>query len=554
MTVSDFLRLAPFSLAIITLFLAAGGLFYSHAYGRYGDDAAIGFVARIRFVLAAAATLVIPALMLVSFGRDTVPGWLTTERAAVLIASGVLATVATAVYLLRSIGRPDAFLSSVGRKVRVGRLNRHALSRRWRDPATFQEDLQSRQWQQSQRRRNSGSAGGRPRPLVLDGPSAVDQRRVAVVMHARRLALRPYRADPSEMLFDAAAAGLRNGNTRTWRAALDVIARRLQSPKLSEAATQIITENALALEEAAHRLSSEDCKVRLALTLGRIGQSRLEPQAALTLGFGIATLAERRLGENRPVNAAIDALELLARENPRQAVAAAQELGQHLVSVLPRPPQIYGSDASQPQHPPHKLFNLLDELAGRSVTDSDAELNNSVIDACALIAHKLPGAQDAEAVDVLCAALAHAGVEAARQYGNHETGWHGTFDAARELRRLYSVVTAHFADPHMPDKTQGSWLIEYIGVIGSWALKNRTDTNLTRWRGRSDMGVQVALQLRDLPTTTLRHAVDELVWRQHRQDIPYEVKEEFVGLCQRITSDLLGRKVELDVPDLTSPD
>lgn len=550
MSVGDLLRLAPFSLAVIALFLAAGGLFYSHAYGRYGDDAAVGFVARIRFFLAGVATLVVPALMLVSFGRDKVPGWLTTERASALVGLGILATLATAVYLLRSVGRPSAFLSSVGRKVRVGRLNRYALSRKWRDRESFDDDLQFRQWKQSQRDRIRAPAAEWPGDIVVHGPSSATRWRVAMVMHAHRLAIKTYRADPSEMLFDAAAAGLRNGNTRTWRAALDVIGRQLRSPKLSQGATELVVNNALALEEAAHRVGSEDCKVRLALTLGEIGRARLEQGAASTLGFGISTLAERRLGENRPVNAAIDALTLLARENPLAAVAAAQQLGQHLVPVLQRPAQIYGSDANQPEHPTQKLFALLDELASRAAKESNADLNNSVIDACVLVARKLPGVQDSETIDVLCAALAHAGVEVARRYGNQEEGWHGTFDAARELRRLHDVITSHFGDPHSRDETNGSWLVEYIAKIGSWGLKNRAGIHLESWRGRSDMGVQVAQQLRDLPTITLRHALLELLTRQHHEDIPRELREEFVGICQRMAGDLLAWRVELDVPDL----
>jgi hypothetical protein len=551
MTVSDLLRLAPFSLAIITLFLAAGGLFYSHAYGRYGDDAAIGFVARIRFAIAGAATLLVPVLMLVSFGRNSVPGWLTTQRAAGLVGFGVLATLATALYLLQSVGRPAAFLASVGRKVRVGRLNRYALSRRWRDPESFDEDLKSRQWQQWQRDRRSRPAGEWPGTIVIEGPSPAVQRHASIVMNARRLAIKMYRSDPSEMLFDAATAGLRNGNTRTWRAALEVIGRRLTSRKLSHLATQVVVENALALEEAAHRHSSEDCKVRIAQTLGEIGRARLEPEAASTLAFGISTLAERRLFENRPVNAAIDALALLARENPQQAVVAAQQLGQHLVPVLKRPAQIYGSDSTQPAHPTLKLFDLLDELARRAAKEGDGDLTTRLIDACGLIAQKLPGVQDSETVDALCMVLADAGVEAARRYGNREAEWHGTLDAARELRRLYDLVRNEFADPHGRDETKGSWLIERIAAIGSWALANRADLPaLSRWRDRSDMGVQVAQQLSDLPPTSLAHPLHELLMRQHHQEIPHHLREEFIGICQRITGDLLALRVQLDVPGL----
>src|SRR3954469_10544960 len=146
MTVNDLLRLAPFSLAIITLLLAAGGLFYSHAYNRYGHDVAIAFVARVRFALAAAATLVVPALMLLSFGRDDVPDWLTRARASALVGLGVLATLGIAVYLLQAVGRPATFLSSVGRSVRPNRLNRYAQANRWRDRDVFDSDVQARAW------------------------------------------------------------------------------------------------------------------------------------------------------------------------------------------------------------------------------------------------------------------------------------------------------------------------------------------------------------------------------------------------------------------------
>jgi hypothetical protein len=90
-----------------------------------------------------------------------------------------------------------------------------------------------------------------------------------VKMHGGRLLLRMWRTDPTEMLFDAAAAGTRNANARTWHAALDVIGRRLQSPKLTPRASKAVVDNALVLEEAAHRYNSEDCKVRL---IGRAGR------------------------------------------------------------------------------------------------------------------------------------------------------------------------------------------------------------------------------------------------------------------------------------------
>jgi hypothetical protein len=266
-------------------------------------------------------------------------------------------------------------------------------------------------------------------------------------------------------------------------------------------------------------------------------------------------LAERRIYENRPVNAVVEALESLSHANSRAAVAAAQRLGQHLVPVLEPPVQIYGSDAVQPAHPPMQLVDLLGELARRAAKDADAELNNSIIDACALIAHKLPGAQDAETVDALGMVLADAGLEAARRYGARQPGWHGTHVAARELRRLYDTVRTRFGDPHDPDENKGSWVIESIGRIGSSALANRDVIPiLTDWSGRSDMGVFVAQQLSDIPPALLSRPLHELYMRQHNQVTPRELREEFIGICQRMTGDLLGFAIELGVPTTEEPE
>src|SRR4051812_31677032 len=159
MTVTELLRLAPFSLGTITILLAAGGLLFGHAYGRYGDDAAMGFLMRARFALAAALVLPIPVLMLVSFGAGEVPSWLTEARAAALVGLG-LATAAVVVgYLLISVGRPRTFLASVGRRVRVRGVNRYARSRHWRDPDEFSGDLSAALWRWSRRDRSFGSAG-----------------------------------------------------------------------------------------------------------------------------------------------------------------------------------------------------------------------------------------------------------------------------------------------------------------------------------------------------------------------------------------------------------
>ena len=214
MTVAELLRLAPFALGTITILLAAGGLLFGHAYGRYGDDAAMGFLMRARFALAAALVLPIPVLMLVSFGAGKVPSWLTEARAAVLVGIGLATTAVVVVYLLISVGRPSMFLASVGRRVRVSRVNRYARSRHWRDRTEFSADVATRLYRWSRRERDYGSAG-----------------RMAVTgwMHVRRFVFRAYRTDPSEMLFDAAQAGLGNGSMRTWRAALEIAGRRLKA-------------------------------------------------------------------------------------------------------------------------------------------------------------------------------------------------------------------------------------------------------------------------------------------------------------------------------------
>jgi hypothetical protein len=179
-TVTELLRLAPFSLGTITILLAAGGLLFGHAYGRYGDDAAIGFLMRARFAVAAALVLPIPVLMLVSFGAGRVPTWLTEARAAVLVGLGLATTTGMVGYLLVSVGRPSTFLGSVGRRVRVRRLNRYARSRQWQDPDEFAADLSTRLYSWEKRERNFGSAG---------------RSAITVWMRARRLSLRAYRTE-----------------------------------------------------------------------------------------------------------------------------------------------------------------------------------------------------------------------------------------------------------------------------------------------------------------------------------------------------------------------
>jgi hypothetical protein len=531
-TVTELLRLAPFSLGTITILLAAGGLLFGHAYGRYGDDAAMGFLMRARFALAAALVLPIPVLMLVSFGAGEVPSWLTEARAATLVGLGLATTAVVVGYLLISVGRPSTFLASVGRRVRVRRVNRYARSRHWRDPEEFSADLATGLYQWSRRDRNFGFAGR----LAFTG-----------WMHARRLSLRAYRTDPSEMLFDAAAAGLGNGSMRTWRAALEIVGRRLQSPSLDPLAAKVVVANALVLEEAAHRQGSEDCKVRLASALGVIGQARLADDAADELAKGISKLAERRLGENRPVLAVIDALNMLAGRNPLATVRVMGWLGQHLLAVAP-PPPAYGFGGYQAEHPTRSLFASLSELADRADRESDGRLNDVLIDACAMIARSAPGDQDCETLDVLAMAVARAGKSAAQRYGAGEE-WHGTLDAVMSLHGLFDLFRSHCPERQSQDVTAHAWLVETIAVIGSFALGNREPIHvLDGWDGRFDMGVHVAKQLADVPIDTMSHALTELFVRQHNEEIPREQREEFIGICQRIRDDLLGFRIFLEVP------
>ena len=131
-----------------------------------------------------------------------------------------------------------------------------------------------------------------------------------------------------------------------------------QSPTLEPLAAKVVVENAFVLEEAAHRQGSEDCKVRLAGALGVIGQVPLDDASADELAKGISKLAERRLGENRPVLAVIAALEMLAGKNPLASVQVMGWLGQHLLAVPP-PPPAYGFDGYRADHPTRSLFALL---------------------------------------------------------------------------------------------------------------------------------------------------------------------------------------------------
>jgi hypothetical protein len=296
-TVTELLRLAPFSLGTITILLAAGGLIFGHAYGRYGEDAAIGFLLRWRFVAAAVLVFAGPTLMLISFGRGSVPSWLTTSRAASLVGLGVATAAFVVAYLLLCVSRPGRFLGAVGKRVTARRLNRYALSMRWRQADEFDGDVAARRFRWFGFELKLGQATKQTDPWLRRAHWTV----LLGWMHLHRALLRARLTDPSEMLFDAAAAGLKNGNMKTWRSALDVIGERLQSRSLEPAAAAHIVANALALEEAAHRQGSEDCKGRLCAAIGRVGSVPMSVDSAETLAKGISSLAERRLSEHSPV-------------------------------------------------------------------------------------------------------------------------------------------------------------------------------------------------------------------------------------------------------------
>ncbi|HEV7774157.1 MAG TPA: hypothetical protein VGO48_12825 [Conexibacter sp.] len=538
MTVAEFLRLAPFSLGTITILLAAGGLLFGHAYGRYGDDAAISFLLRWRFVAAAAFVVPGPALMLVSFGRGEVPSWLSSTLAAGLIGVGIGATILVVVYLIVCVSRPGMFLASVGKRVTVPRVNRYAQARRWRQDDEFSSDLAAREY------RWIGFG------LSIHGHEVAATSRsrracwVAVKqwMKLHRWGLRFYRTDPSEMLFDAAAAGLKNGNMRTWRSALEVVGRRLQSRKLDAAAAEVVVANAHALEEFAHRQGSEDCKIRLCAALGEIGGVRLKDESATIVARGISTLAERRLVEHGPVLAAIEALQSVSTRNPTPAVRTAGWLGQHLANVPP-PVAVYGFDGERLDHPTRALFALLNELAERAATDDDGQLNDVIIDACAMISRSLPGQQDRETINTLTFALSRAGIAAARHYGADEE-WHGIYDAVTGLLRLHEAISQTLQ--HAEDDGNGPGIAEEIATIGCRVIANTKDVGLTSWNGRSDMAVVVADQLLKLPKASVGKAFVELLVRQHNSHLPSAQRDAFIALCQRMTGDLLGLRRFLD--------
>jgi hypothetical protein len=540
-TVTEFLRLAPFSLGTITMLLAAGGLIFGHAYGRYGDDAAISFLVRWRFLIAAALVFLAPALMLISFARGTVPDLLTAKRAAIVVGLGIGTTAGVVGYLLLHVSRPGRFLSAVGKRVTVRRLNRYALADRWQRSDEFEGEIAARRYRWFGMQLNLGPS---PEPTV----SRLRKARWTVLvgwMHARRAWLRGNRTDPSEMLFDAAAAGLKNSSMRTWRGALQVIGRRLRDGSLEPAAAQHLIANAQALEEAAHRQGSEDCKVRLCAALGGIGSTALSAESAEILAKGISSLAERRLAEHRPVLAAIEALRAMGAGNAVAAAKTAGWLGQHLAS-LPPPAAVYGFQGDRLEHPTRALFALLVDLTERADREDDGSINDAVIDACSMIVRKLPDQQDRETIETLGFALGRAGVAAGRRYGTG-VNWHGTHDAVEGLVRVHGAIR-EIEGEEASDATP-EWIAEEIGRIGCWVVGNRRSLGWQAWEGRSDMAVLVAEKLLQLPHSSIGNAFVELVVRQHNSGIPIENRDAFIGLCQRMSGDLLGLAVILDDPD-----
>lgn len=540
MTVDELLDLAPFSLGTITIMLAAGGLIFGHAYGRYGEDAAISFLLRWRFLLVASVVFAAPTIMLISFGRGSVPGWVTSGRAAGLAGASVAMAALVVAYLLLYVSRPARFLAAVGRRVTARRLDRYALATRWKDSEEFKSDLAARRYQWF---------GFRFRLQPEPDQSASWRRQMrwrglVAWLHLRRLLLRVYSTDPSEMLFDAAAAGLKNGNMRTWRSALDVIGKQLQSPSLTPAAAEHLVENALTLEDAAHRQGSEDCKLRLSAAIGRVAGISMSDASAEILAKGISKMAERRLGEHRPVLAAVQALGTEARGNPVPAVKSLGWLGQHAVAIPP-PVAVYGFDGDSIEHPTRALYGLLDELADRADRDGNAGLNSAVIDACSMIVRRLPGHQDRDTIETLGLAVSRAGNSAARHYGLGESTWYGTHDAVDTLIRLHRVST-ELANGDEAGPLR--WIAEHVARIGCWVASNPSDISVVSWHGRSDMAVFTADRLLKLPHEDIAEAFVELIVRQHNSHIPPANQDAFIGLCQRMSGELLGLGRVLDDP------
>lgn len=213
--------------------------------------------------------------------------------------------------------------------------------------------------------------------------------------------------------------------------------------------------------------------------------------------------------------------------------------------AVPPPPPAYGFDGYRAEHPTRSLFASLSELADRAITDNDGDMNDALIDACAMIARAAPGQQDCETLDVLAMALARAGENAAQRYGAGDE-WHGTFDAVRSLRDLYDLFRSHCAER----EGGHAWFVETLGVIGAFAIGNRKPIGvLEGWGKRSDMGAIVARQLAEVPVDTLEHALAELWFRQHNEKVPRDQRQEFIALCQRIRDEPLGFNGLLELPE-----
>jgi hypothetical protein len=89
-----------------------------------------------------------------------------------------------------------------------------------------------------------------------------------------------------------------------------------------------------------------------------------------------------------------------------------------------------------------------------------------------------------------------------------------------------------------------------IGRVGCWVVANRTSVGFgSSWNGRSDMAVLVAEHLLKLPQDSVGKAFVELVVRQHNSTIPRKDRDAFIGLCQRMSGELLGLGAVLDDVD-----
>jgi hypothetical protein len=207
---------------------------------------------------------------------------------------------------------------------------------------------------------------------------------------------------------------------------------------------------------------------------------------------------------------------------------------------------VYGYDGDHLDHPTRTLFSLLGEFAQRADHEDDGPLNDAVIDAAAMIARKLPGQQDRETSETLAMAVGDAGIAAARRYGAGEA-WHGTHDAVAALVRIHRSL--YSSDREEEDGPSAEWIAEVIGRIGCWAIGNTTGLGFRSYEGRSDLGAWIAHDLLELPRSNIKAAFVELIVRQHNSDIPAANRDAFIGLCQKMSGDLLGLAKRLDVEE-----